>query len=59
MAFCYQRQQQAESHCQRIHEQLHAISMNRYRIHQVAELQICYQLCSVSLQSLVQVSSPF
>lgn len=59
MAFRYQLQQQDESHCQRIHEQLHAVSTNRHRIHQAVELQICYQLCSNVLQSLVPVSSPF
>lgn len=58
MAFRYQLQQQAESHCQRKHEQLHAISANRHRIHQVAELQICYQLYSNFLRSLAPVSLP-
>lgn len=59
MAFRYQLQQRAESHCQRTHEQLHVISANRHRIHQAAELQICYQLYSNFLQSLAPISSPF
>ena len=47
MMFRYQLQQQDESHCQRIHEQSHVISTNRHRIHQAAELRICYQLSAV------------
>lgn len=59
MAFRYQLQQQDENHCQRTHERLRAISTNRHRIRQAAELQICYQLCSNVLQSLAPISSPF